>query len=105
MTCNNKKSIKRKIILFSSIALGIIAAIYFTFTTTNNLKMSLALPAFLSLVICPAMCVGMGGIMWLINRVYKKSNIVEIKVIDKIKKHEENDESNRKNIITFLLWQ
>ncbi|MER5175891.1 MAG: hypothetical protein ABJB73_08980 [Candidatus Nitrosocosmicus sp.] len=53
------------------------------------------------------MCVGMGGIMWLINRVCKNWNVLEIKGIDKIKEDEENNKTNRKHqnirvVITML---
>jgi hypothetical protein len=75
MSCNTKGlSRKRKIILFSSLGSGIAAVSYVTFTITSNPAISAAVSALLSLAACPAMCVGMGGVMWFVSRFSKKKN-------------------------------
>ena len=75
MSCNTKGlSRKRKIIIFSSLGSGISAVSYLTFTTTNNPAIAATVPALLSLAACPAMCVGMGGMIWFMNRFSKKKN-------------------------------
>ena len=74
MACSNTGKItKKKIALFSSIAVAIGATTYFIFTTTNNPALAATIPLILSFAACPAMCAAMGGIMWLMNR--KKKNI------------------------------
>lgn len=75
MSCNTKwLSKKKKIITFSSIGSGIAAVSYLTFSTTSNPAIAATVPALLSLAACPAMCVGMGGVMWFMNRFSKKKN-------------------------------
>jgi hypothetical protein len=44
------------------------------FTATNNPAVAATMPALLSLAACPAMCVGMGGMMWFMSRFSKKKN-------------------------------
>jgi hypothetical protein len=74
MSCNTKGlSKKRKIILFSSLGSGIAAASYLTFTVTSNPAISAMVPALLSLAACPAMCVGMGVMMWFMSRFSNKN--------------------------------
>lgn len=82
MACNTGKITKKKIALFSSIAVAIGATTYFTFTTTNNPALAATIPLFLSFAACPAMCVGMGGIMWLMYR--KKKNAEKMQGNSKI---------------------
>jgi hypothetical protein len=73
MSCNTKGlSRKRKIILFSSLGSGIAAISYLTFTVTSNPAISATVPALLYLAACPAMCIGMGGMMWFMSRFSKK---------------------------------
>jgi hypothetical protein len=68
-SCNTGKiSIKRRIIMFSSVGLGIAAATYLVFTTTNNPALAAAIPALLSFAVCPAMYAAVGGMMWLSSR-------------------------------------
>jgi hypothetical protein len=75
MSCNTKGfSRKRKIILLSSLGSGIAAVSYFTFTTTSNPAVAATVPALLSVAACPAMCIGMGGMMWFMSRFSKKKN-------------------------------
>jgi hypothetical protein len=75
MSCNTKGlSRKRKIIIFSSLGSGIAAVSYLTFTATSNPALAATIPALLSLAACPAMCVGMGGVMWFMSRFSKKKN-------------------------------
>ncbi|HJT46938.1 MAG TPA: hypothetical protein VJ729_02060 [Nitrososphaeraceae archaeon] len=75
MSCNTKGlSRKRKIIILSSLGSGMIAVSYLTFTTTSNPAVAATLPALLYLAACPAMCVGMGGMMWFMSRFSKKKN-------------------------------
>ncbi|MDQ6724545.1 MAG: hypothetical protein M3Z01_09860 [Thermoproteota archaeon] len=71
MSCNNEKSSRRKIILLSSIALGIALVSYLIFTTTNNPAMAATILTFLPFAACPSMCIAMGGAMWVSNRVIK----------------------------------
>ncbi|MFL6366095.1 MAG: hypothetical protein ACJ719_12950, partial [Nitrososphaeraceae archaeon] len=76
MSCNTKGlSRKRKFIIFSSLGSGIAAVSYLTFTTTSNPAVAATVPALLSLAACPAMCVGMGGMMWFMSRFSKKKNL------------------------------
>lgn len=75
MSCNTKGlSKKKKIILFSSVGSGMAAVSYLTFTTTSNPAIAATIPALLPLAACPVMCVGMGGIMWFMNRLSKNKN-------------------------------
>ena len=64
--CNTGKITKKKIIVFSVIGIAIVAT-YFVFTATNS-SAALALPAILGFAACPAMCVAMGGVMWIAAR-------------------------------------
>jgi hypothetical protein len=74
-SCNTGKiKTKKKIIIFSSIGLGIAAATYLAFTTTNNPAVAAAIPALLSISVCPAMCAAVGGGIWLKNRFSKNKN-------------------------------
>ena len=75
MSCNTKGlSRKRKLIIFSSLGSCIAAISYLTFMVTSNPAIAATVPAFLSIAACPAMCIGMGGMMWFMNRFSKKKN-------------------------------
>jgi len=65
---NVGKITKKKIVALSVAASGIAAATYVGFTLTHNLAIATTVPALVSLVACPAMCVGMGGAFWLVRR-------------------------------------
>jgi hypothetical protein len=71
MSCNNpgkKITGKKKIIVFSSVGLGIsAAAIYLGFIATNNVGLVAVMPAILFVIACPAMCIGMGSIFWIMG--------------------------------------
>ena len=85
MSCNaTNKITKKKIAVFSTIAIGIALATYFILAMTNNLAIvasAAIIPSILSFAICPLMCVPMIGIMWFINRTQKnkenKASIVD----------------------------
>lgn len=64
-TCDGKNT-KTKVIVLS-IGIAIIASSYFVFTTTNN-GTALAFSGILGFAACPAMCVAMGGGMWIASR-------------------------------------
>ena len=74
MACKNVGKItKKKILVLSSAALGITATTYVAFTLTHNPAIAATIPALLSLAACPAMCVGMGGVYWLMRRLSGKN--------------------------------
>ena len=41
---------------------------------SNKYPNNCSVPALLSIAICPAMCIGIGGIMWFMSRFSKKKN-------------------------------
>ena len=68
-SCDSRKiSIKKKFAIFSSVGLVIAITTYLAFTTTNNPTIAAALPALLSLSVCPVMCAVVGGLMWFSSR-------------------------------------
>lgn len=74
MACGIKGRItKRKIVVLSSAALGIATIAYLAFTITHNPTIAAAVPAFLSFAACPAMCMGMCGVFFLVNRLSSKN--------------------------------
>lgn len=93
MACNNGKMTKKKIALFSSIAVAIGASTYFIFITTNNPAIAATIPLVLSFAVCPAMCAGMGGILWLINRKKKNSKKINgnLKMMERIRQEKVNE--------------
>lgn len=75
MSCNTGKlTTKMKIILFSSLGVGVAVASYFALTTTNNPAIAAALPTVFAFGACPLMCAAMGGAMWLSRRLSKNKN-------------------------------
>jgi hypothetical protein len=75
MSCNTKGlSIRRKIILFSSLGSAIAGVSYLTFATTSNPAVAATIPAILSFAACPVMCIAMGGVMWFVSRFSKNKN-------------------------------
>lgn len=73
MACHTPMSTKKKIMLFGAIGAAIAAIAYFSYTT-NNPTLAATIPAILTFAVCPAMCAGMGGAMWLANRSKKNKN-------------------------------
>jgi hypothetical protein len=83
MACIIKGKItKKRIMLLSGAASGLALAIYLVSTVTNNLMTTM--PAFLSTAACPAMCVGMCGVFFLVNHLSgknrKKNQMLERKM-------------------------
>jgi uncharacterized membrane protein YbhN (UPF0104 family) len=77
MSCNTGKlTTKKKIILFSSLSVGVAVASYFALTTTNNPAVAAALPTVFAFGACPLMCAAMGGAMWFSRRISKSKNKV-----------------------------
>ena len=75
MSCNTSKlTTRKKIILFSSLGLGIALAMYFTLTMTSNPAVAAAIPTVLAFGACPLMCAAMGGAMWFSNRLSKNKS-------------------------------
>jgi hypothetical protein len=74
MSCSTGRITKKKIAIFSSIGVLIVVGTYFAFITTNNPAVAAAVPALLSFAACPAMCVAVGGIMWLSSRFSRNKN-------------------------------
>jgi hypothetical protein len=77
MSCSTGRITKNRVVVFSSIGVLIVVGGYFGFTITTNPAVAAAVPALLSFAACPAMCVAVGGIMWLSNhfsRNKKKNN-------------------------------
>jgi uncharacterized protein HemX len=75
MSCSTGRITKKKIAIFSSsIGVLIVVGTYFAFITTNNPAVAAAVPALLSFAACPAMCVAVGGIMWLSTRFSRNKN-------------------------------
>lgn len=69
MSCGSgMMSTKKKVTIFCSASLAIAIATYLGFTTTNNPAIAAALPALLSLGVCPLMCAVVGGLMWISRR-------------------------------------
>ena len=74
MACGIKARItKKKIVILSSAALGIGTIAYFAFTVTHNPTIAASVPAFLSFAACPAMCMDMCGVFFLVNRLSSKN--------------------------------
>ena len=67
-------STKKKIVIFSLMAAGVIALVYYTFTTTHNAAILTAMPIVLALVPCLVMCGAIGGSMWLLPRLSKNKH-------------------------------
>lgn len=75
MSCNTEKlTTKKKIILFSSLGVGVAVVMYFVLTTTNNPALAVGIPTVLAFGICPLMCAAMGGAMWISMRFSKNKN-------------------------------
>ena len=74
MTCNTARFTKKKIILLSSLMLGVSAATYSVFIATNNAAIAAAVPAISVFAICPAMCAAVGGALWAMNRFSSKKD-------------------------------
>jgi ABC-type enterochelin transport system permease subunit len=74
MACGIKARItKKKIVVLSSAALGIATIAYLAFTVTHNPTITATVPAFLSFAACPAMCMSMCGVFFLVNRLTSKN--------------------------------
>jgi len=85
MACGIKARItKKKIVVLSSAGIATIA--YLAFTVTHNPTIAASVPAFLSFAACPAMCMGMCGVFFLVNRLSsknkRKTQILEGKVVE-----------------------
>jgi hypothetical protein len=75
MSCNTGNLTRRKkIILFSSLSIGVGIITYLVFTTINNPAVAAAIPTVLILGACPLMCAAMGGAMWFSQRLSKNKN-------------------------------
>lgn len=75
MSCDSGKiSTRKKVTIFSSAGLAIAIATYLAFATTNNPAIAAALPALLSLGVCPVMCAVVGGLMWFSRRSSKRND-------------------------------
>jgi hypothetical protein len=74
MSCSTGRITKKKIAIFSSIGFLIAVGTYFAFMTTNNPAVAAAIPALLSIAVCPAMCVAAGGVMWLSGHFARNKN-------------------------------
>lgn len=75
MCCNSSGKITRKkIVILSSLTLGIVVTTYAAFTLTHNPGIAATIPALLSVAACPIMCVGMCGVFWVAHRLSGKSN-------------------------------
>lgn len=96
MACNTGKISKKKIALFSSIIVAMGATTYFIFSATNNPAIAATIPLILSFAACPAMCAGMGGIMWLMNR--KKKSTEKINVNLKLMEKEPQEKTNETSL-------
>lgn len=96
MACNTGKITKKKIALFSSIIVAMGATTYFIFSATNNPAIAATIPLILSFAACPAMCAGMGGIMWLMNR--KKKSTEKINVNLKMMEMESQEKINETSL-------
>src|SRR5207245_10313812 len=91
ISCNSAGKItKKKMVVLSSAASGIAATTYVAFTLTHNPAIAATIPALLSLAACPAMCVGMGGALWLVSR-FSRKNRYKYQIHES--KEEENEES------------
>lgn len=77
MSCNNTGKPLKKIMLFLAIAIGIGAATYFIFATTNNPAIAASIPLIMSFAACPLMCVIMGGLMVVMNRSKKRKEVTK----------------------------
>jgi len=74
MTCGSGGKItKKKVIILSAAASGMAAVTYVVFTSIHNLAIAATMLAFLPLAACPAMCAGMGVVLWLQRRVSGKN--------------------------------
>ena len=87
MLCGIKGRItKKKIVVLSSAVLGIATIAYLAFIVTHNPVIAATVPAFLSFAACPAMCMGMCGVFFLVNRLAnknkRKTQILEGKVVE-----------------------
>jgi len=87
ISCDTKGKItKKKIAVLSSAALGIATIAYLAFTLTHNPTIAATVPAFLSFAACPAMCMGMCGVFFLVNRLAnknkRKTQMLEGKVVE-----------------------
>jgi hypothetical protein len=69
-----KIATRKKLVIFSSIGVGVAAITYLAFITTNNPALAASVPAIFSLAACPIMCVGIGGAMVFMNRFSKNKN-------------------------------
>ena len=75
MSCDTGNLTRRKkIILFSSLSIGVGIITYIVFTTTNNPAVAATIPAVLTLGACPLMCAAVGGAMWFSQRLSKNKN-------------------------------
>lgn len=68
MSCGPRKLTRKRVILYSSLGVGVVGGTYLAFTTTNNPALAAAIPLISGFAICPAMCAVMGGIMWIMSR-------------------------------------
>lgn len=74
MSCGTKgRTIKKKIAVLSSVALGIAVTAYAAFTLTHNPAIAATVPALLSFAACPAMCAGICGACFLVNHLSSKN--------------------------------
>lgn len=73
MSCGTGRISKKKIAIFSGAGAGTAAVFYLAFATHNPALAAVA-PTFLTLGLCPALCVGIGGAVWFRNRLVKKKN-------------------------------
>jgi hypothetical protein len=85
MACLLKGKItKNRIIVLSGVASGLAVATYLVSTVTHNLAITTSMSSFLSTAACPAMCVGMCGVFFLVNRLSgknrKKNQMLERKM-------------------------
>ena len=85
VACGIKARItKKKIVVLSSAGIATIA--YLAFTVTHNPTIAASVPAFLSFAACPAMCMGMCGVFFLVNRLSsknkRKTQMLEGKVVE-----------------------
>lgn len=68
MSCGLGKLTRMRVILYSSLGVGVAGGTYLAFTTANNPALAAAIPLISGFAICPAMCAVMGGIMWIMSR-------------------------------------